>query len=33
MEKQWKSEDNSILFADNSLSWENESLMVSGIGP
>lgn len=32
MEKQWKSEDNYILFADNNLSCENESLMVSDTG-
>lgn len=31
MGKQWKSGDNYILFADNNLSYENESLMVSNI--
>lgn len=32
MGKQWKSEDNYILLADNNLSYENESLMESNIG-
>jgi hypothetical protein len=32
MEKQWKSEDNYILLANNNLSYEKEPLIESKLG-